>query len=229
MEHAVTTYHHTRVPPGAWRWPHFSPAEIACRGTGMVLLTDASRDALDRLERLRARMGHPLIVTSGYRTPEHNRAVGGARASKHMEGIAFDISMDNVDPQRFEAEARAAGFNGIGLYPPQKPSGARNFIHIDTRPAPGWRGAQWGEFPERDTRFMAEPAPTPVRDAVRDTAPVIGIGGLIEGAVAAAEPAMREAAPWLPADLGGRVILAAIGLGLCLALWRLWQRRRTAE
>ncbi len=24
------------VPEKAWRWPNFSPAEIACRGTGAI-------------------------------------------------------------------------------------------------------------------------------------------------------------------------------------------------
>lgn len=219
-------YHHTEIPPGLWRWPHFSPAEIACRGTGQVLLTEASKDALDRLERLRARLNHPLIVTSGYRSPEHNRAVGGARRSKHMEGIAFDISMSNVDPHRFERAAREVGFNGIGLYPPQKPSGARNFIHIDTRPTP-WRGAQWGEFPERDSRFAPEaPPPRPAREAAEVTAPILTGGVIAEGALATLEPALREAAPWLPEHLQGRVILAAIAIGVVLTLWRLAMRRR---
>lgn len=224
----MTTYHHTRIPTGLWRWRWFSPAEIACRGTGMVMLTPASMHALDKLDALRERMGHPLHVTSGYRSPEHNRRVGGAPASKHMEGIAFDISMANVDPHRFEREARALGFKGIGIYPPQKPSGGRNFIHIDTRQAP-WRGAQWGEFPEREARFEPEPEHTPVRDVLRDTAPAAGVGGAIEGALLATEPALREAAPWLPETMQGAVILIAIGIGLALAIWRLTHRRNRGE
>lgn len=224
----MTIYHHSRIPAGVWRWPHFSPQEIACRGTGTVLLTDASMDALDRLERLRELMGHPLIVNSGYRSPEHNRAVSGARASKHMEGIAFDISMANVDPHEFEAAARACGFRGIGIYPPQKPTGARNFIHIDTRETP-WRGSQWGEFPQRATRFAAEEAPRPVREGMDAAAPVIGVGAAVEGVLAVADPALREAAPWLPEDIRGTVILAAIAIGAALAIWRLLRRRNRGE
>ncbi len=75
----LTFYTHWRdVPAAAWRWPNFSPAEIACRGTGRLLLNEA---ALDRLQALRDRLGKPLIVRSAYRSPEHNRAVGGAKAS----------------------------------------------------------------------------------------------------------------------------------------------------
>jgi len=224
----MTVYHHTRIPPGLWRWRWFAPAEIACRGTGMVMLTPASMGALDKLDALRERMGHPLIVTSGYRSPEHNRRVGGAPVSRHMEGIAFDISMANVDPHRFEREARALGFRGIGIYPPQKPSGGRNFIHIDTRQTP-WRGAQWGEFPEREVRFAPEPEHQPVRDVLHDAAPAVGVGGAIEGALIAAEPALREAAPWLPETMQGVVILVAIGIGLALAIWRLTHRRNPGE
>jgi uncharacterized protein YcbK (DUF882 family) len=82
---------------GSWhsslqRWPNFSPAEIACRGTGKLLINEP---ALDKLQALRDRLGKPLIVRSAYRSPEHNRAVGGATRSKHLDGAAFDIAMAN--------------------------------------------------------------------------------------------------------------------------------------
>ena len=78
------------VPKARWRWANFSPAEIACRGDGSIKINE---DALDCLQALRDLLGKPMIVLSGYRSPEHNRRDGGARASKHMEGTAFDISM----------------------------------------------------------------------------------------------------------------------------------------
>ena len=92
----MTLYTHWReVPKAAWCWANFLPAEIACRGTGNLLVNEA---ALDKLQALRDRLGKPLIIRSAYRSPEHNRIVGGAKASKHMEGIAFDIAMANHDP-----------------------------------------------------------------------------------------------------------------------------------
>lgn len=220
--------HWTKVTKDEWPLVYFTPAELACRGSGMVMLTEASLRAMRMLDDLRRAMGHPLIVNSAYRSPEHNRAVGGAKASYHMQGVAFDISMANVDPHRFEAEARRIGFTGIGLYPPQKPSGARNFIHIDTRPGE-WRGTQWGEFPARGNRFATEAAPRPVREAMQDAGPVVATGAAIEAAVQAAEPALREAAPWLPEHLQGAVMLAAIALGLGLALWRIINSRQRGE
>ncbi|MCA3698709.1 MAG: peptidase M15, partial [Brevundimonas sp.] len=68
----TTTYAHFRdVPESAWRWPSFSPAEIACRGTGAIKINS---EAMDKLQSLRNRLGKPLIVRSGYRSPSHNRA-----------------------------------------------------------------------------------------------------------------------------------------------------------
>ena len=109
------TYPHWRdVPANTWRWPNFSAAEIACRGTGAIKI---NTEAMDKLQALRDRLGKPLIIRSAYRGPEHNRAVGGAPASKHMLGTAFDIAMSNHDPVTFEAAARAVGFLGFGVHP----------------------------------------------------------------------------------------------------------------
>ena len=112
----TTTFHrHWRdVPESTWRWPNFSPAEIACRGTGKLLVNEP---ALDKLQAMRDRPGKPLSVRSAYRSPEHNRAVGGATRSKHRDGAAFDIAVANRDPVAFEAEAREVGFLGFGFYP----------------------------------------------------------------------------------------------------------------
>ncbi len=64
---------------------------------------------MEKLQVLRDQLGKPLIVRSAYRSPEHNRVVGGAKRSKHMEGAAFDIAMANHDPAAFEAAAREVG------------------------------------------------------------------------------------------------------------------------
>lgn len=43
------------------------------------------------LEQVRAMLGVPLIINSGYRCPEVNRAVGGSAVSAHCEGRAADF------------------------------------------------------------------------------------------------------------------------------------------
>ena len=147
MGDTVRMFRHFReVPESLWRWPDFSPAEIACRGTGRLKLHP---EALDTLQALRDRLGKPLIVRSAYRSPAHNRAVDGAPRSKHMDGTAFDIAMTNHDPVAFEAAAREVGFLGFGFYP------RSGFMHIDLGPA-----RQWGErFPVRAVPFAAETPP----------------------------------------------------------------------
>ncbi|MGP9804013.1 YcbK family protein [Paracoccus sp. NSM] len=153
--------HFSRFPMDQWRWPNFSPRELASKREGELLIDPPS---LDKLQALRTRLGRPMVITSAYRSPAHNRAVGGAAGSLHMDGKAFDVVVGNHDPRAFIAAARAAGFTGIGTYPRQ------GFIHIDTGPA-----RTWGDpFPFTRTGLAPEPAmppqpenkaPIPVLDA----------------------------------------------------------------
>ena len=168
----TTFYRHWRdVPKNAWRWPNFSPAEIACRGSGKLLV---NQPALDKLQALRDRLGKPLIVRSAYRSPEHNRAVGGAARSKHMVGAAFDIAMANHDPVAFEAAAREVGFLGFGFYP------RSGFIHVDLGPS-----RQWGErFPVQATAFP--PETPPAREVLADSRTMRGAGAAGAATVCAA-------------------------------------------
>ena len=43
------------------------------------------------LQPIRDKYGHSIIITSGYRCPKLNSAVGGAKNSQHMLGEAADI------------------------------------------------------------------------------------------------------------------------------------------
>ena len=43
------------------------------------------------LERVRKLAGAPIIVSSGYRSPKVNQAIGGSKTSAHMAGLAADI------------------------------------------------------------------------------------------------------------------------------------------
>ena len=168
----TTYYRHWRdVPDRLWRWPNFSPAEIACRGSGSLRIHD---EALDKLQALRDRLGKPLIVRSAYRSEAHNRAVGGAPRSKHLDGTAFDIAMANHDPAAFEEAARAVGFKGFGFYP------RSGFMHIDLGPA-----RVWGErFPVREAAFAME---TPLaREALAESRTLKGSGAAGVATVGAA-------------------------------------------
>ena len=215
MSDPVRTFRHFRdVPESLWRWKNFSPAEIACRGTGQLKLHP---EALDKLQALRDRLGKPLIVRSAYRSPEHNRNVGGAPCSKHMDATAFDIAMSNHDPAAFEAAAREVGFLGFGFYP------RSGFIHIDLGPA-----RQWGErFPARTAPFATE-AP-PAREAIAQSRTLKGTGAagvatvgaagveVAQEVLAEAQSAVLPLVPYLD-TLRWLFIALALG-GIAVAVW----------
>jgi hypothetical protein len=43
------------------------------------------------MQRVRDLLGAPVFITSGYRSPELNAAIGGAKDSQHMQGLAADF------------------------------------------------------------------------------------------------------------------------------------------
>jgi hypothetical protein len=63
-----------------------SDAEWAALGRLVALILDPLREAL----------GRPVRVTSGFRSPAVNRAVGGASTSQHLRGEAADIKVDGL-------------------------------------------------------------------------------------------------------------------------------------
>lgn len=83
---------------------------------------------LSILDVLRHRLGTGLVVSSGYRCPDCNAAVGGAASSQHLAGKAADILVpDGVDLDYVADLARTFGAGGVGRYY------AEGFVHIDVR------------------------------------------------------------------------------------------------
>ena len=87
------------------------------------------------LDPLREAIRSPLIITSGYRSAEHNEAVGGAKHSYHVLGMAADVTCGYARWTPLEI-AKVAGtisaVGGLGLYAPINRLGS--FIHVDLRP-----------------------------------------------------------------------------------------------
>ena len=49
--------------------------------------------AAETMEKVRAILGDkPILISSGYRSPQVNAAVGGSKSSAHMSGLAVDFS-----------------------------------------------------------------------------------------------------------------------------------------
>ena len=85
---------------------------------------------LEKLQKLRSKIGRPLIINSAYRCPERNAQVGGAKKSQHLFGRAADVSMHNLNLSQNQIleMAKNLDFTGIGLY--------NNFVHLDVRNSP---------------------------------------------------------------------------------------------
>ena len=49
------------------------------------------------LERLRSKRNEPIIINSGYRSSQVNKAVGGAPNSNHLTGCAVDIHVSGME------------------------------------------------------------------------------------------------------------------------------------
>ena len=77
------------------------------------------------IDELRSRVGEPLRINSGYRTANHNAAVGGKATSAHLDGDATDIQCAGGSHQRWLIlrEAFSLGFKRIGI--------GKTFIHLD--------------------------------------------------------------------------------------------------
>jgi len=56
-----------------------------------LALLPSIKDTAIRMEEVRALLGHPVIVTSGYRSPLVNKTVGGSPSSAHLSGRAVDF------------------------------------------------------------------------------------------------------------------------------------------
>lgn len=114
-------------PSSNLSWP-----ELACRDRlrtpyPLDWRETRARELAAAFEALRAAVGLPLVVLSAYRTPAHNRAIGGAPSSQHVHGRALDL----LPPKGWDAAQLAAvardvpEIRGLGLYP--------SFVHIDVR------------------------------------------------------------------------------------------------
>jgi uncharacterized protein YcbK (DUF882 family) len=113
--------------------PHFRRQEFDCHDGTIVpfaLLNNVTRLA-ENLEVIRAEIGEPLYVNSGYRSPKYNEKIGGKDKSYHKKAKAADLTTKNKTPkQLFDVieglitEGKIVE-GGVGLY--------AGFVHYDIR------------------------------------------------------------------------------------------------
>lgn len=115
---------------------NFSLHEFECKDGSHLVKLDES--LIEKLQQLRNKVGKPITVNSGYRTPEYNAKVGGSPDSQHLYGKAADIVVSGMKPLDVAKLAEEIGFNGIGVYD--------TFTHVDTRTTKTKWG--WPETPK---------------------------------------------------------------------------------
>lgn len=118
---------------------NFSRREFTCHcGCGA---NDIDLGLVNRLQLLRDVLDTPIRINSGVRCKAHNEAIGGSPRSKHVRGLAADISVPLYLLPWLYGAAKALWLEdggGLGLYPEQ------GFVHFDVRSG----RASWGEYNE---------------------------------------------------------------------------------
>lgn len=110
---------------------HFKVKEFACQdGSQVVFIDDYLCTILDIL---RNKLGKPIIVTSGYRTPWWNAKCGGAKYSYHMRGMAADIKVNGMKAKELAKKLDEIVPNGCGIIV------YNTWVHFDVRDGKKYR------------------------------------------------------------------------------------------
>jgi uncharacterized protein YcbK (DUF882 family) len=89
------------------------------------------KELAKNLQVIRDAIGQSIHINSGYRSPAHNKKVGGASRSQHLLGKAADLKVYNMKPEILHKiilglinEGKISE-GGVGLY--------NSFVHYDCR------------------------------------------------------------------------------------------------
>lgn len=118
---------------------HFTRAELACNCCDVEKM---NTKFVERLDAMRARLGFPFVVTSGYRCAAHNQRVSTTGANgPHTTGRAVDIKV--MGSRAFEIIRWAPTFSMIGIGVSQSGDHGRRFIHLDNLESDNKRQRPW--------------------------------------------------------------------------------------
>lgn len=123
--------------------PHFALAEFTRSAKAAQLRLDNTptgkalenlKRTAEILERVRAHLGVPIIITSGYRGPVLNKAVGGVTSSDHLQGLAADVVVPSYGTPYEVAKALAPHIDALGIGQViYEVSGRSRWVHLSAR------------------------------------------------------------------------------------------------
>lgn len=100
----------------------------------LAVLTNINALVNNVLDPLRAMIGRPIIITSGYRSQRVNELIGGSKTSQHLSGKAADIHVQGYTPQQmdvvYQTMQMCYDFDQLIFYP------NKNIIHVS------WNGVK---------------------------------------------------------------------------------------
>ena len=83
---------------------HFKLGEMTKSNSHPEVYNIPSHEAIANLKRvcgwleiLRSRAGRPILINSGYRSPQLNKKIGGVPTSNHLTGCAVDIRVKDME------------------------------------------------------------------------------------------------------------------------------------
>ena len=83
---------------------HFKLGEFTKSNSHPEVYNIPSHEAIANLKRvcgwleiLRSRAGRPILINSGYRSPQLNKKIGGVPTSNHLTGCAVDIRVKDME------------------------------------------------------------------------------------------------------------------------------------
>lgn len=115
---------------------NFNSKEFACKdGTQVPKSLHLNMVALaQNLQIIRDKIGKPIIINSGYRTPIYNKKISGSPKSQHLTASASDIRVVGMSSEALHRvildlikEGKIHN-GGLGLY--------NTFVHYDIRKTP---------------------------------------------------------------------------------------------
>ncbi|MBG90594.1 MAG: hypothetical protein CL521_02130 [Actinobacteria bacterium] len=104
---------------------HFSKRDFTCQESGQIRI---SLGLVGALEQIRTLAENRVNIIKGYESPEVAEKKRTLKRNLHVQGIAADITVDNVSIyDLFTVAESVPEIKGIGL------NVTDNYVHVDTR------------------------------------------------------------------------------------------------